>query len=345
VQNARLYEDVKRQAANMGDLAKAASSFIQFGDEEELAKQMLVSACGITSVKTGGLFWHHKDTNTLKLAAGIGIPEEEIIRAREKRLFPVGPGVGPPGLVAFTGKPLLMPDVSKGPMWEMTFLRNGSAYFVPLVYREQLFGVYVFLSPEPNGFSSEQCTLADTFSAYVSSALENVRLFKETGRAYEELRVTQEQLLQVQKMEAIGALAGGIAHDFNNILAAIIGYAELAGEDVPEGSQVQANLQEVLKAGGRATDLVRQILTFSRQTEQERKPMQIIPIVKECLKFLRASLPTTIEIREHLDTDTGIMEADPTQMHQVLMNLCTNAAQAMGDMGGGAGGRRNECGY
>lgn len=334
VQNARLYEDVKRQAANMGDLAKAASSFIQFGDEEELARQMLVSACGITGVKTGVLFWHHKDTNTLKLAAGIGIPEEEIIRAREKRLFPVGPGVGLPGLVAFTGKPLLMPDVSKGPMWEMTFLRNGTAYLVPLVYREQLFGVYVFLSPEPNGFSSEQCTLADTFSAYVSSALENVRLFKETARAYEELRITQGQLVQAQKMEAIGTLAGGIAHDFNNILTAIIGYTELAREEVPEGSRVQANLQEVLKAGMRAKDLVQQILMFSRQSTQEQKPLQMDSIVEEGLKLLRASIPTTIEIRPNIQRECGTVLGDPTQIYQVLMNLCANAAHAMREKGG-----------
>jgi PAS domain S-box-containing protein len=334
VQNARLYEDVKRQAANMGDLAKAASSFIQFGDEEELARQMLVSACGITGVKTGVLFWRHKDTNTLKLAAGIGIPEEEIIRAREKRLFPVGPGVGPPGLVAFTGKPLLVPDVSKGPIWEMTFLRNGSAYLVPLVYREQLFGVYVFLSPEPNGFSSEQCTLTDTFSAYVSSALENVRLFKETGRAYEELRVTQGQLLQVQKMEAIGALAGGIAHDFNNILTAIIGYTELAREEATEGSRVRANLQEVLKAGMRAKDLVQQILMFSRQSEQEQKPLQVDSIVKEGLKLLRASIPTTVEIRPNIQRECGTVLGDPTQIYQVLVNLCVNAAHAMREKGG-----------
>ncbi|MDP3029139.1 MAG: GAF domain-containing protein, partial [Deltaproteobacteria bacterium] len=334
VQNAWLYEDTKRLDANMEDLAKATSSFIQVGEGEELARQTLVSACGITGVKTGVLFWRHKDTNTLKLAAGVGIPEEEIIRAREKHLFPVGPGVGPPGLVAFTGKPLLVPDMSKGPMWEMAFMGNGSAYLVPLVCREQLFGVYVFLSAEPNGFSSGQCTLAGTFSAYVSSALENVRLFKETERAYEELRMTQRQLVQIQKMEAIGTLAGGIAHDFNNILTAIIGYTELAREAAPEGSRVQAHLQEVFRAGMRAKDLVQQILIFSRQSKQEQKPLQTDSIVKEGLKLLRASIPTTIEIRPNIERECGTVLGDPTQIYQVLVNLCTNAAHAMGEKGG-----------
>ena len=144
----------------------------------------------------------------------------------------------------------------------------------------------------------------------------------------------EDKLRQAQKMEAIGTLAGGIAHDFNNILSAIIGYTELAEYEIPEGSKTREKLKEVLKAGRRAKDLVKQILAFSRQGDQERKPLQISHIVKEALKLLRASLPTTIEIRRNIEPDTGIIEADPTQIHQVLMNLCTNAAHAMNNKGG-----------
>ena len=147
-------------------------------------------------------------------------------------------------------------------------------------------------------------------------------------------RKLEGQLLQAQKMEAIGTLAGGIAHDFNNILAAILGYAELASLKVPEDSEVMENLQQCLQAVHRAKDLVRQILTFSRQGKQERKPMDIRPIVKEGLKFLRASLPVTIEIRENIEGNLGVIEADPTEIHQMLMNLCTNAAHAMREKGG-----------
>jgi PAS domain S-box-containing protein len=144
----------------------------------------------------------------------------------------------------------------------------------------------------------------------------------------------EEQLQQAHKMEAIGTLAGGIAHDFNNILAAILGYTELALFDAPSASPLWHNLQEVLRAGTRARDLVQQILTFSRQSGLKRRPVQLHLVVKEALTLLRASLPTTIDIHLRLQEDTGAVLADPTQMHQVLMNLCANAAHAMRDTGG-----------
>jgi CheY-like chemotaxis protein len=134
-------------------------------------------------------------------------------------------------------------------------------------------------------------------------------------------------------MEAIGTLAGGIAHDFNNILSAVIGYTEIALADVPEDSSLHSNLQEVLKAGSRARDLVKQILTFSRQTEQELKPVQINQIVRETLKLLQASLPTTVKISQDIRSESAVL-ADPTQIHQVIMNLCTNAAHALRANGG-----------
>ena len=155
----------------------------------------------------------------------------------------------------------------------------------------------------------------------------------ESKKIEEDKKKLHGQLQQAQKMEAIGTLAGGIAHDFNNILSAVIGYAELGLNDAEKESSVYRNLHEVLRAAGRAKNLVTQILAFSRQAEQERKPVQVEPIVKEVLKFLRASLPTTIEIRQNIQSDSLIM-ADPTQIHQILMNLCTNAGHAMRKKGG-----------
>ena len=156
-----------------------------------------------------------------------------------------------------------------------------------------------------------------------------------TGRkqAEEEKNKLETQLRQAQKMEAIGTLAGGIAHDFNNILSAVIGYTELAMDDAPQGTSLRNNLQEVLKAGSRASDLVKQILAFSRQDEQELLPVRVKLIAKEALKLLRASLPSTIEIRQNLQSD-GLVLADPTHIHQILMNLCTNAGHAMREKGG-----------
>jgi len=150
----------------------------------------------------------------------------------------------------------------------------------------------------------------------------------------EEKKKLESQLRQAQKMESIGTLAGGIAHDFNNILSGIFGFAELAKDDTSEGSQTREYLDEVLKSAYRAKDLTKHILTFSRQNEQERKPIQIHVIIKEALKFLRASIPTTIEIHQNIDPRCGSVIADPTQIHQIIMNLCTNAYHAMRDLGG-----------
>jgi PAS domain S-box-containing protein len=153
-------------------------------------------------------------------------------------------------------------------------------------------------------------------------------------KAMEQERLhTEDQLRQAQKMEAIGTLAGGIAHDFNNILSAILGYSELALDDALQGRGSANYLREILKAGGRARDLVYQILTFSRQTETEAKPITVQPIVKEALKLLRASLPSTIAISGNTQCN-AIVEADPIQIHQVIMNLCTNAGHAMRPTGG-----------
>lgn len=144
----------------------------------------------------------------------------------------------------------------------------------------------------------------------------------------------EAQLLQAQKMEAIGTLAGGIAHDFNNILTSVLGYTQLAQGDVPKGSQADRDLQEVVRAGRRARDLVSQILTFSRQTQHELKPLDPVPIIKEVMKLLRASIPATIEIRQRIEKTDAHVLADPTQIHQILINLCTNAAHAMTERGG-----------
>lgn len=150
-----------------------------------------------------------------------------------------------------------------------------------------------------------------------------------------ELKMERE-LRQSQKMEAIGTLAGGIAHDFNNILTAIMGYTEMAQNKITNNDSMARDLVRVQEASTRAKELVRQILTFSRQGEQERKPVQMATVIEEVLKLLRSTLPTTIEIHQNITTspDGGMVMADPTQIHQVLMNLGTNAAHAMRGHGG-----------
>ncbi len=160
-----------------------------------------------------------------------------------------------------------------------------------------------------------------------------VRDISERRRTEKEREKLQEQLQQAQKMEAIGTLAGGIAHDFNNILAAIIGYAELALSRSASDSPIEKDLNGVLVAGRRARELVRQILTFSRQTHQEKMPVQTSLIAREALKLIRSSLPVTIDIRQNIQSKSNIL-SDPTRIHQIIMNLCTNAAYAMREKGG-----------
>jgi len=144
----------------------------------------------------------------------------------------------------------------------------------------------------------------------------------------------ERDLQQTQKMQALGTLAGGVAHDFNNILHPIIGLSTLGMRINAEGSTNQKYFSDIKKAGNRATDLVSQILTFSRQGDQELKPVLLQPLIKEALKMLRASLPTTIAIETAIDEKCGKIKADPTRIHQIIMNLATNGYQAMEETGG-----------
>ena len=149
----------------------------------------------------------------------------------------------------------------------------------------------------------------------------------------EEIRL-ESQLRQAQKLEAIGTLAGGIAHDFNNMLAIIMGNAELVLDDLEQMEGPRRNLEHILKAAQRGRDLVKQILMFSRKTGQERKHLALTPLLRETWKFLRSSLPTTIEMHADLRAEPDTVLADPAQMQQILMNLATNSAYAMRESGG-----------
>ncbi|MGM0452234.1 MAG: PAS domain-containing hybrid sensor histidine kinase/response regulator [Thermodesulfobacteriota bacterium] len=159
------------------------------------------------------------------------------------------------------------------------------------------------------------------------------RDIRERKRAEKNRRVLEAQLRQSQKLEAIGTLAGGIAHDFNNILTSIIGYAELAQMEPEDTDFIKNSIDQIYHAGNRARELVKQILTFSRQTEQEMIAVEAGTLIRETLKLLRSTLPATIEIHEDLGCQCRII-GDPAQIHQIMMNLCTNAVQAMGHQKG-----------
>ena len=173
----------------------------------------------------------------------------------------------------------------------------------------------------PFVFHNEECVLGINldFTSMKTTEIEKKKL--------------EDQLAQSQKMEVIGTLAGGIAHDFNNMLAVILGYSDLAKNTLPEDAKQINHLNEVIKAGNRAKDLVKQILNFSRQTEIQHVDISLTVIVKEVVKMVKSTLPSNISCEMHVAQDSGFVRGDQTQMHQVLMNLCVNANQAMPDGG------------
>ena len=215
-----------------------------------------------------------------------------------------------------------------GPIGEKLIAGGTEAVLdVPLLHSNKLVGLLCFHSPGIHNWSRHEIQTLQEIADYLQIALRDAAAQKERKRLEGELR-------QSQKLEAVGLLAGGIAHDFNNLLTPIVGYAALLEEEYPEQSEQREKARQILQAANRGSDLVRQILTFSRKAEPEAGSVEMAPIVAEALKLLRSSIPKDIEMRERIAPGTGKVLANAAQIHRVVVNLCTNACQAMAMAGG-----------
>jgi len=161
-----------------------------------------------------------------------------------------------------------------------------------------------------------------------------MRDISERKRSEEERLNLLASLQQSQKMEAVGTLAGGIAHDFNNILAIIMGNAELASDDIPDWNPASKSLKEIHRASVRAKEMIRQLLSFSRKSDQKRAPLNLVPIINESMKMLRTAIPSSVEFSVQISDEPCNFMGDATQINQIMMNLATNAAHAMPEEGG-----------
>ena len=219
---------------------------------------------------------------------------------------------------------ILIPDdrIHEGDEF-LELVKSGKPVKCPHTIRKNKDGttVHVSLTISPIVSSSDVIVGASSIACDISDRIE----------ADKQRQSLQSQLVQAQKLEALGNLAGGIAHDFNNIIFGIMGYTDLAMESLPKDSQAYANLERVINAANRSASMVQQILAFSRQGVSEKSGLDLRPLVNEGLKFLRAAIPTTINIKSHIEPGQTKIWADPTKIHQVLMNLCVNASHAIGD--------------
>lgn len=301
----------------------------------QVLEAIIARACNLTQIPNGFIHIYDADQNLLEIKAAQGLYD----RLKGTTLKP---GQGLAGTVWESGAPLYTNDYAAWAGHAPQFDFVTAAIGVPLTSGSRVEGV-IGLSHHETGktISKEALKILEQFAELATLAIDNARLFQglkdelDTRTRLESERLDMEaRLRQSQKMEAIGTLAGGIAHDFNNILFPVMGFSQMIMQDLPDTSPMKSQVQAVLDGTERAKNLVQQILTFSRQSEQKSQPLKLELMIKESLKLARASLPSTISITGKIPRDAGMVMADPAQVHQIIMNLITNAMHAMEDQGG-----------
>lgn len=291
-------------------------------DPRMILNKALDAAINQCQADEGSIMLPTADGKELYVAAVRGIGRENIMGER----IPMGQRVA--GWVASSFETVTIEGGDADERFKQSCNRSDilRSISIPMIIGGKILGILnLNFKKESRPLSLGQIKSLNILINIAGSSLQNSRLHAEVKKA-------EAQLYQAQKMEAIGVLAGGIAHDFNNILYAMLGYTQMAEKIA--SPEIKDCLKEVLTAGNRAKDLIRQILTFSRHTEEEKLPVRLAPIIKESLKLMRASLPANVEIKNSILAEKGTVMASLSQMHQVLINLCTNAGYAMRENGG-----------
>lgn len=287
----------------------------------EQALKHLLSLSWLSFESMGCIFLVGDEPDTLIMRSSKGF-SENLVRTCEKIAF----GQCLCGQAALARKMIFANHVTDAHEIILSEVPDHGHYCVPILAKDKTLGVInIYVKA-----GHQKTDLEVDFLNAISSTLAGILIQRQGEMQKKEF---EKRLNQAHKMEAIGTLAGGIAHDFNNILSGIFGYAQLAHMNLEEPEKARMHIDQIYQGAKRATDLIQQILTFSRKTEHEKKTIRPYLIVKEAIKFLRSSIPSNIRINEDISSRARIL-ANPTQLHQIVINLCTNAFHAMMDQGG-----------
>lgn len=268
-----------------------------------------------------------------RYGADEGYVDRIILTMRDERI-----NRGPAGRALSTGVCAVSNDIAADEnfFWKKEALRRGlrSCAVFPIRIEGRATGILAIYAEEPDYFHDEELRVLNALADNIAFAVESARNESERKRAEQERARLEARLHQAQKMQSLGTLAGGVAHDFNNILTAMMGNAQVAAIQLPADHPVHRNLEEIERAGERAADLIRRILTFTRRQDPHRRPLLLQSVVEEVLRLMRATIPSRIHIETHFADSLPEVSADSTQIHQIVMNLCTNAVHAIGEHSG-----------
>jgi signal transduction histidine kinase len=333
LENARLYGETQRRLKVSETLQRRLEALLEATRQLssiqplETLLQKIAEACGrLLGTDSVGLRLVEGDE---LVVAGMSGDASEIMTRRLR----IGESLS--GFVAKTGEPLVVPDLATDPRvieaHRAPLMRSGYRGWlgVPVKVGDRTAGVLSIRTRRESGFSAEDVSIALAFASQAATSLENTRLYEEVRHAYDQLSLTQEQLTQAQKMEAVGRLAGGVAHDFNNLLSIITGRAALLRNRLESDSPLQRHADLIQKTAGRAADLTQQLLAFSRKQVLQPKVLDLNGLVGSFGSMLRRLIGEDIDLLTVLGPTLAPVTADPGQLEQVLMNLVVNARDAM----------------